>query len=112
MIPEGQVLQIIKEQFPEIPVNETETTLHNLLQVSNYAIWLYANEDYEAANNLMQLIGDIYNHGSPVVRMGMDNILFYNLGTWFISDKSRNMHQLLPAVVQQIIVKQFISSAI
>lgn len=112
MIPEGQALQIIKEKFPDIPVEETATTLDNLQQVSNYAIWLLTNEEYDVANTLMQLVGDIYHHGCPVIKMGMDNILFYNLGTWFSSDKRRDMQQLLPANVHEIILKQFISSKI
>lgn len=112
MIPEGQALQIIREKFPDIPVRDTNTTLYNIQQVSNYAIWLFTNEDYDAANDLMQLVGDIYHHGCPVIKMGMDNILFYNLGTWFSGDKRRDMQQLLPPNVREIILKQFISSAI
>ncbi|MES2703626.1 MAG: hypothetical protein V4649_13370 [Bacteroidota bacterium] len=111
MIPEAQTLQIIKEKFDGIAIHETASTMANIHAISNYAVACIDEGDNEGLQQLMAAIDDIYGYCCPIVRTGLENVLFYNLGSRIAADDQRAaLEQLLPARICSIIHKQFIAS--
>lgn len=113
MTPEAQTLDTFREHYPEIPIKDEAHFFENIKAVSRYIINLFNMEAYSDVRNIMALVGTLHIDASPKVRMGLENIVFYDLGTWFASHGDRRSHcELLPENICAIITRQFISSSI
>jgi uncharacterized protein YjiS (DUF1127 family) len=113
MIPEAQTLQIVKEHFPEIPFEQSKNSTGSIRHIADHLMTLLGNQDYTSVQKLLHLVNDLHGHACAVIRNGFENILYYQLGTWMASRRERKeLQRLLPAGVEQIIARQFISSSI
>jgi hypothetical protein len=113
MTPEAQTLGIFREHYPAIPIKEEAHFFDNIKAISRYTVGLFNTEEYTDARKILELINDLYNGGAPKVRMGLENILFYDLGTWFACHADRRAYYcIVPENISDIITKQFISSSI
>jgi hypothetical protein len=113
MIPEAQTLQIVKEHFPEIPFEQNKSSSGSIRHIADHLMTLLGREDYNGVQKLLHLVNDLHGHACAVIRNGFENIVYYQLGNWMAARRERKeLQRLLPAGMEQMIARQFISSSI
>src|SRR6478752_7080361 len=103
MTPEAQTLGIFREQYPAIPIRDEAHFFENIKAISRYTIELFNTEEYTGARKILELINNLYTGGGPKVRMGLENIVFYDLGTCFACHADRRVYySILPENISDI----------
>lgn len=114
MIPNSQIIEIISEQFPEMKFTCPKgKVLEGFQFVSAYAKELLEKGDQKTFKDLVYFVDQLYYHGDGKLKMGVDNVLLYNLSSCIdISPNAHNIREILPHRMRELIINQYGRSCI
>lgn len=114
MIPSSEIIEMIKEQFPDMKVTcERSKVMQGFECISAYAKDLLDAGNRSKFAELVHFVEECYSVGHGNIKTGIDNVLLYNIGTYIdCSHESRQIRDMLPARMRTVLIRQYGASAL
>ncbi len=115
MIDQEQLPAYVEKYFPGISqtCNDKENNAYVLIkQVVSYVVKELSRRNYEVVGKCFEVVDNLYNNGSTVVKTAIENVFVYSFSYSFYYDKKQRdvVMKLVPLSLQQLYRSQMINS--